>query len=744
VAALSRRLLGISLIVATGASYAAPPTVTVSVQTSDSSGGTLSYKWKVTDGTINRVNAASTTWTMPAGPGLHFAYVLVDNGLGGVTERRIAVSTDTIGIKATIPAAKTLLAPPQAALTGDFYRVFTVDPFGFGEPGVRAFIQDTGTGTLYPATGSVTSSARGDIPFARVATGSGFGTGFTVNCSIDAGKTFTDCTGFLNTGPQLADPVTGAPAATSWYIGSALTSQVSYFGTLQLADGSACGIQNEFFGVHESGTATLLNASGTAIGTYTVSENGSFNIPFKKAATKVRLNCAGASPIVVTLNRSGGYIGASVVAGVTAPTVQGMTAKLNNVVLNNVVQTFGTPEAIFLPPPSGLPSDILSRSDAYLAEKGLDTIKGACQYYKAVGAVTGCTTAGALQGAISFEDWKRTVQIDNHAVPGTTQYSAAFINQVDLNLMRVHQSISYGTNQTAAYVCNHLGPKFQFVTPQSDIDTAINNGVNGKNLVACVAMDYGITSGVNGDQPFTRFLIFGPSGKLLPSINLDGRREKYVPGTCVACHGGGNYAGKFPEDGSGPANVGAHFLPYDAGNFEFSSATSLTDAAQEDAIHHLNLNVLSAGPTPAEQDLITGWYLNGLPLNQVYMPPTWAAASNLDGTGVTADFYVHFLARSCRSCHVALREEYNFDHYANATTANNLLASPSSDIRWNICGGSTDLYRNYMMPNSLVTFNRLWLTYQNTAGAVDQIGAVQDFYGQLEGSPVACGPLGSQ
>jgi hypothetical protein len=74
-------------------------------------------------------------------------------------------------------------------------------------------------------------------------------------------------------------------------------------------------------------------------------------------------------------------------------------------------------------------------------------------------------------------------------------------------------------------------------TQQQAVDTAVANGVNNQNLVACVAMDYVVSPRVNGGKPFTRFLIFGPSGELLPSVNLDGRGEKFVPGACVACHG---------------------------------------------------------------------------------------------------------------------------------------------------------------------------------------------------------------
>jgi len=115
-------------------------------------------------------------------------------------------------------------------------------------------------------------------------------------------------------------------------------------------------------------------------------------------------------------------------------------------------------------------------------------------------------------------------------------------------------------------------------------------------------------------------------------VNLDGRREKFVPGTCVVCHGGDHYAGKFPEDGSGFANVGGHFLPYDTGNFEFSSKAGLTEADQEQAIYSLNQNVLNTGPTVAEQELIAGWYANGRILDKNYVPASWqgqvAAAVN--------------------------------------------------------------------------------------------------------------------
>jgi hypothetical protein len=293
-------------------------------------------------------------------------------------------------------------------------------------------------------------------------------------------------------------------------------------------------------------------------------------------------------------------------------------------------------------------------------------------------------------------------------------------------------------------VCNHLGPPGgtpdQLVNPsQADIDTAVDNAVNNKNLVACVAMDYMVSPGVNKDQPFVRFLIFGPSGNLLPSINLDGRAEKFVPGTCIVCHGGDHYAGKFPENGSGFADVGGHFLPYDTGNFEFSSKPGLTEADQELAIYHLNRNLLNAGPTQAEGDLVAGWYANGTTLDKQYVPPSWLAT----GDNTAIDFYLSVSARTCRTCHVALREEYNFDHYSNIAppfSQTTVFGDVGFDMGINVCGGSAQFARDHMMPNSLITFNRFWLT---SGTGADLPLTLQDFYGSDTGFDGNCpGPAG--
>jgi mono/diheme cytochrome c family protein len=412
------------------------------------------------------------------------------------------------------------------------------------------------------------------------------------------------------------------------------------------------------------------------------------------------------------------------------PVISGLSAKLD-----------GGEISVALPAPPPRPSDLVSDPEWFLSAKGIDSRASACRYYQAIGAVSACDGSGTpkepkegrvekeakepeesrqpgkLQGAITFDDWKRATGLAPFGRGGATEVSATYVNRVDLGLTRNHHSVSYGPGQVAAYVCNHLGP---LDGSKAAIDTAVDNAVHGRNLVACVGMDHGVTPGVNGDQPFTRFLIFGPSGELLPSVNLDGRREKFVPGVCVACHGGSKYAGRYPTSGPSRADIGAHFLPYDTGNFAFSTQVGLREVDQAAALKALNLNVLQTGPTPPTQELIAGWYADGgTLLDKDYLPTSWAPTSPVAQT-----FYREVYARSCRTCHVAFGETLNFDHFDNlAFTAHpdgNGALGERGSLRTAIsaCSGfSASFVRNFSMPNSLTTFNLFW----GSAGqAVDQ------------------------
>jgi hypothetical protein len=711
------------------------PTVHLTASASDPNGYPLTFTWKTTDGTLLNTNGAQTDWLLPSGPGLHFAYVLAANGKGGYTERRIGVNTDSIGNPAIATAPQALAAPAQSAPSASAhdYRGFLVE----GTPGVQVQFFSSPGGTPFPTTGPVVTDIVGQyiIPNLPAAL-------YTATCSYDGGKTSLACTpGSINAPAgtlvteDTADvysfsPVgdtrpfqlsTGVVAASDYFlVASPILAQVPFEITVLQADKSPCGIVDPFFGVSVTVSATLIDAGGNVLaGPITGSKSGIVSIPANApTSATVKISCEG-NPVIAQA-MAGLTTGTSVTLPQTAAPVVSMIAATFN----------GTATGTFLPPPSGQPSDARAPADAFLSEKGLDTRQGTCQYYKAIGAAQGCDTQGNLLSPISFTDWQRAVQIDSFAPAGAKVFQASYVNIWDLNLSRQHHSVSTGANSTAAYVCNHLGPPV--TATQADVDQVVDDTVNGKNLVACVAMDYSISPGVNGGKAFVRFLIFGPGGQLLPSVNLDGREEKFVPGTCVVCHGGDRYAGAYPEDGSGHADVGAHFLTYDTANFAFSSKAGLTKADQEEAIYQLNQNVLSANPTPAEVALIAGWYADGTHvLNESYVPAAWAAYAG--GVNAYLDMYAH----SCRGCHIAQVSTFNFEAASGTQPAGSdysgpvLLGGTSQLEFWStVCSSfSGDIgSRPRSMPNSLVTFNRFWSS-QGSGDFTDQPLYMGQFFG---------------
>ena len=660
--------------------------VAVSVTASDANSNPLSYRWKSTDGVIVDVNAATTTWALPAGPGLHFAYVLVSNGKGGYTERRIVVNTDDIAGPAAARASTSFDAPAAPAPSGgNYFR-------SFARQDASIFLQNNQTLAF---TASASTDARGFFTIPMVPPG----LIYYVPCTVYGGLV-TDVCGYFEIPNEASQEMLQGTGPS--------TSQGSVAGLVSLADGSPCGTVNEFFGQVVTARATLLDAGSNVVaGPIRVNAFGNYQLfypvggPPPPSLSSIRVQCEAASPVTFPASFTPDAMGRPCCAPVVISDSATVVVSTITAVLNG--KSVGT----FLPPPPVLPAS-LKGSDQFLGYKGIDSRLSAWQYYKAIGAIKNYDAAkDIVTGGISFDDWKRKVKLDPYATAGQHDVVATYVNKVDLNLTREHHSISYGPGNTAAYVCNHSGP---LDDTQAAIDTAIANTSAGRNQIACVAMDYNVTAGVNGGQPFTRFLIFGPSGQLLPSVNLDGRGEKFVPGSCVVCHGGDRYVGSFPADGTGFADIGAHFLPYDLGNFEFSTTPGLRQADQELAIYLLNQNVLNAGPTVAEQELIAGWYASGTrTLDTNYLPVSWQGHS-----AVSLSFYQNVYSRNCRTCHVAMTEVLNFDHFSNITTK----VGPGigrDRILSSVC--STVPRHAGAMPNSLRTFNLFW----GTAGtAIDK------------------------
>lgn len=678
------------------------------VEASDADGDALQYQWRVTAGSIENRNSRETVWTMPDGPGLHFAYVTVYDGRGGYVEQQYAVSTDALAT-ATPPRAPVVRAAPantSTARNAGRLRVASNDTLAFAVAGAAAQprevylpdvqVQIERAGALV-FSGSTDLSGELSLPDLEPDT-------YVVKCSSVAGAALTDC-GAIVAGA--VEPYTFTVAANSTAgvrsVALPLTSarNLRLYGHVALADGGACGTENEFIGVQSAASVQLLQSDGSALAAPTrVNRFGDYAIDAAVLAHgqyQLKVVCEGYSATLVVPASSDpvGYVSTTPIE---------LTHQIPNArpVIVKVVASGpdGNVRGAMVVPEEGT-SNNLPGWRQFLAYKGHDTRLSACLYYQSIGAVAGCDAQGNLQDPITLDDWKR-----QHAFKpydsGNTEVSAVYINRMDLNLVRRMYATQTAADNIAFVVCNHPGPEG---SSQREVDAVIDIGLADQKRVACVAMEWSTSPGVNGGQPFTKFLTFGPDGALLPSINLDGRGEKYMPGTCVACHGGTQYNGRFAARGITPSPyLGAGFLPFDTNNFLFGANSGLSEAAQSQALHDLNMLVKATDNRgyPSTTRLIDGWYPSGsTTLNKQYVPTDWVT---LDASKPgAAKFYREVVGGVCRTCHVSLGSD-RFDWDVKTNTFSGL---PGSLANAHFCGGTADVAVNASMPNALISRDRL-------------------------------------
>jgi hypothetical protein len=365
------------------------------------------------------------------------------------------------------------------------------------------------------------------------------------------------------------------------------------------------------------------------------------------------------------------------------------------------------------------PADNINDAKFALKYKGEDTAESACQYYKAIGAVKNCGPNGELEPNFNFDQWKR---MNGFAVNpdmdrnGTAfdfidqliswlfsgEVSALYLNAQDLNLGRAMHG-RQDKDKVAYYVCNY----------ETIEDARFNKG-----LKACVAMDYSVVAkDVNEGKPFTKFYVFDNHGKLTPAVELDRQGPKFVPGLCVACHGGDNYPQKlnsstregFPEDGTGHPDLSARFLPFDLDNFEYLDHPQFTRKAQEPQFRQLNQFIFGTNVAPVVEQLLYGWYPRRYSTQQSnFVPPGW----DLDRDPAIQDPSLQFSPRelyrevvkpSCRTCHSVMAEGINWSTYEK-------FRGDSGTIQPFVCGDNDPKNKNAVMPNAMVTLDRFWLS----------------------------------
>ena len=683
----------------------------LTVSASDAEGDALQYQWRVTAGTIENRNSPETVWTMPDGPGLHFAYVTVFDGKGGYVEQQYAVSTDALGTDAPVRATINRAAPASAssAWSAGRLRFRSSDTLLFAQSGGAAverlvFLPDVQVQIERPA-GNIVFSGTTDLSGELSLPDLGAGTGYIVKCATVPGGPVGDCGPLNGANPTLYTfDVVANDAVGVRTVRPPLTNarNLRLYGHVALGDGTACGAQSEFFGLQSAATVQLLQSDGTPLSpSVRVNRFGDYAIDAAVLAhgqyqLKVGCEAYNATLAVPTSPDALGYVAGTPIEldhqiANTRPTIAKVVANGPD----------GNVRGRMIVPEVGAATSLPGWRQ-FLAYKGYDTKLSACLYYQSIGAVGGCDAQGSLQDPITLDDWKRAHKFKPYD-SGNTEVAAVYINRMDLNLVRRMYATKTADDDIAFVVCNHPGPDG---SSQLEVDAVLDTGLADQKRVACVAMEWSTSPGVNGGNPFTKFLTFGPDGSLLPSINLDGRGEKYMPGACVACHGGTQYNGRFAARGSAPSPyLGAGFLPFDTGNYRFGSNSSLSEAAQSQAIHDLNMLVQKTDNRgyPATTRLIDGWYPNGtITLNKQYVPPDWVALeASKPGA---AKFYREVVGGVCRTCHIALgTQRFDWD----VQPALRFTGQSGSLTNAHFCGGTADVAVNVSMPNALISRDRL-------------------------------------
>ncbi len=681
---------------------------TLTVQVEDADGDSLRYEWRATAGSVENRNAPSTVWTLPDGPGLHFAYVTVHDGRGGYAQRQYAVSSDNLDGEAPVRTAV-----PYVAATG-------VDSSGFS---TRLRIAASGTKSFAvpgggPAAARVVYAPDVDVQVydgaTRVSAGTtdwlgelslpklAAGTTYQLTCARAGSAAAVGC-------GSVAVPAAGDPVATLRRLN--LPDQAAHnlqlHGHVMLSDGGVCGIDDAFFGLQSTGTVQLLLADGTAAtAPLRINRYGDYAlgaavpvvpvvpvVPAVGQGLQLRITCGAYTQTLPVPPSSdpAGYVAASPVElshviGNSRPLIVKMVANGADGNVRGQMVDLAEPAA---------ESNVLPGALQFLAYKGLDDARSACAYYRALGAVRACDSQGRFTDPITLDDWRRAHKIGPDYAAAQAQVRADYVNRMDLNLVRRMEATRSAPNSIAFVVCNHPGPEGK---TQREVDDVMTTAFDGNRLVACVAMEWSVSPGVNNGQPFTKFLTFGPDGSLLPSINLDGRGEKHMPGACVACHGGTAINGRFPDTTAASPYLGARFLPFATENYAF--ATSKNESAQHTAFHDLNRLVQATEPAAdsATSRLVDAWYANGNKvLDKLYVPLAWQPAQT--GVPESDALYRGVVGPACRTCHVAMGAR--FDWEANP---GRLLNGVS---RQHYCGGTAELALNASMPNALVSRDRI-------------------------------------
>lgn len=317
-------------------------------------------------------------------------------------------------------------------------------------------------------------------------------------------------------------------------------------------------------------------------------------------------------------------------------------------------------------------------------------------YYKNLGEVAAKST---------LEGWK-TANGFSAAKPGVT---VRFHNNYELGLGREVTCNAQQPNLNPPLACYIR----KFGEPGGPVAASLDDLVHGNHPSDTVAIDTLPSGGVG-------FYAFGADGKRKLSAYFDGQGEKFVPNTCLGCHGG-----RF-QDGH---VTGGSFVPIDPQTHAYSPLAPRAD--QEAALRAINLAVArSQRTTTASRIYIERLYpfpsycdptpppceencpppgpqppdctdADRVAVAVAAVPPSW----NVPGA---KEVYQAVIQPHCQLCHLSQAPDVDWTNRAN-------IEARADHVRGYVC----DLA---VMPNGFVAFRHFWQSREASEKLLDFLG----------------------
>jgi hypothetical protein len=387
---------------------------------------------------------------------------------------------------------------------------------------------------------------------------------------------------------------------------------------------------------------------------------------------------------------------------------------------------------------ASLTSDSLNTSVQTPNDAPAETLASTTAYYKAIDPNSTKVTLDQWLDANCFD---HTAADYGTGAAGANGAHAVYTNNFDLGFGRDMYFIKCAADHTDVFGnVAHAGDMASVVINYPSLEqTALKQAP-----IIAVAMEYSADPGGNGNH-YAKFYVFAPNQRdggftRVASANFDKRGQKYVPGSCLSCHGG-----KVTDTTFASANVDATFMPWDLDALLYSDTdpafkgfltdgTPYTRKAQEPNLQKLNALAWQTWQVPepipasgtgtcraitdpgcidrfaAPLALLTKWYggdpgaTNAHAYDDSKTPDGWVI------TGQTApnDLYHQAFAHQCRSCHTQVNvATQQFTDYPSFES--NYITKDTNANRI-----QETIFRKAQMPLARLTADRFWSSYDGS------------------------------